>query len=543
MLLQAADRRRVIAALFLSVVAGVAGAGTVVWIGSMLSGNVTVSVLHWLAIVAAIGGSLALDYFAKHTLTTLAAEVSIYVRMNLSRHVLDLPYERYEQLGANAFGSLLIEDSRSLHGPLLEMPVLLVGMAKIIGCGLYLAYVSPQVAVILAIVASVIAFVYRALQLRAYRLTKFWLRFREKESGLTRTILDGMREMSMNAERRWHFYANILRPAVELTQHGWRTIRLRYQAANAFMHSSQMVVAVALLAVASFELLDRARIGEYTVIILYMAASATAMLAGMPAFGEATSVLLRLREHGVDPAVRTAELAPSITPVVDGRRPFTIELCGAVYRHRNGDDDFTLGPIDLTLRSGELVFIVGGNGSGKTTLIKLLVGLYRPQAGEVRIDERLVDDALRSSYRQIFSITFAEAFLLRSLDGYVTGGGPLDERASELLRRLRLDHKVSVHDGMLSSVELSTGQRKRLALLGAYLEDRPVYVFDEWAASQDREFRELFYRELLPELRARGKLVVVISHDDAYYDVADRIVRLDFGRIVHQEEANAERRS
>lgn len=541
MLLQAADRRRVVGALVLSVVAGVAGAGTVVWIGSMLSGHVTVSAPHWLGVVAAIVGSLALDYFAKYTLTNLAAQVSIDVRMNLSRHVLNVPYERYEQLGANVFGSLLIEDSRVLHGALLDMPVLLVGMVKIIGCSLYLAYVSPSVAGVLAIVASVIAFVYRALHLRAYRQIKNWLRFREKESGVTRTILDGMREMSMNAERRWHFYANILQPAVELAQHGWRTVRLRFQAANAFMHSSQMVVALALLAVASFELLERARIGEYTVIILYMAASATAMLAGMPAFGEATSVLLRLREHGVDPAVRTAELVSSITPAVDGRRPFTIDLCGAVYRHRNGDDDFTLGPIDLTLRSGELVFIVGGNGSGKTTLIKLLVGLYRPQAGDVRIDGRLVDDALRSSYRQIFSITFAEAFLLRSLDGYVTGGGgPLDERASELLRRLRLDHKVSVRDGMLSSVELSTGQRKRLALLGAYLEDRPAYVFDEWAASQDREFRELFYRELLPELRSRGKLVVVISHDDAYYDVADRIVQLDIGCIVHQEEKNAE---
>jgi putative ATP-binding cassette transporter len=69
-------------------------------------------------------------------------------------------------------------------------------------------------------------------------------------------------------------------------------------------------------------------------------------------------------------------------------------------------------------------------------------------------------------------------------------------------------------------------------LLTAYIEDRPIYVFDEWAADQDPFFKRVFYYNFLPELKARGKAVLVISHDDRYYNVADRIIRLDCGSVV-----------
>jgi putative ATP-binding cassette transporter len=536
MLLRVGDRRRIIFALFVSVVAGGAGAATAVWIGSLLAGYSVITTWHWIGTCAAVVTALALDYLSKRTLTEITADVSVDIRMNLSRHVLGMPYERFESLGADALGTLLIEDSRALHSALLDVPVLLVGVVKILGCAAYLAFVSPPTAAALTVVAALIVVVYRGMQQRAYRQSKKWLQFRAGESGVTHTLLDGMREFTMNAERRWFFYSEILRPSVRLAQQTWRSMRLRYQATNAFMQSSQMVVVLSLMAIVSFGLLERERVGEYTVIILYMAASATATLAVMPAFGEAAAVLARIREHGIDPHQRIEDLPKMVPAIVRSDSPFHIELRGVRFHHHHtGEDEFRLGPIDLELRSGEIVFIAGGNGSGKTTLVKLLIGLYAPQGGELRIDGRLVDDEMRVAYRQTFSATFAEAFLLRSLDGYLAGNVSLDQRATELLRRLRLDQKVTVRDGQLSSTDLSTGQRKRLALLGAYLEDRPAYMFDEWAASQDPEFRDLFYRELLPELRSRGKLIVVISHDDAYFDVADRVVRLDFGRISQNQ--------
>jgi putative ATP-binding cassette transporter len=203
------------------------------------------------------------------------------------------------------------------------------------------------------------------------------------------------------------------------------------------------------------------------------------------------------------------------------------------YRREGGEDSFLLGPVDLTFRPGELVFIAGGNGTGKTTLAKLLVGLYTPECGEVRLNHAPVTDETREGYRQLFSAVFSDYFLFESLLGFDAGG--LDERARAYLAQLQLDSKVKVEGGTLSTVELSQGQRKRLALLTAYLEDRPVYLFDEWAADQDPLFKEIFYLQMLPELKSRGKLVIVITHDDRYYHVADRLVKLDYGRVVGEQ--------
>ena len=183
----------------------------------------------------------------------------------------------------------------------------------------------------------------------------------------------------------------------------------------------------------------------------------------------------------------------------------------------------------MTLTPGELVFLVGGNGSGKTTLSKLLVGLYSPEDGEVRLNDALITDKNREVYRQHFSVVFSDYFLFDSLLGL--DAPDLDDNARKYLSLLRLENKLKIQDGVLSTTDLSQGQRKRLALLTAYLEDRSIYVFDEWAADQDPLFKEIFYYQLLPELKARGKTVVVISHDDKYYHVGDRIIKLDDGKL------------
>jgi putative ATP-binding cassette transporter len=112
----------------------------------------------------------------------------------------------------------------------------------------------------------------------------------------------------------------------------------------------------------------------------------------------------------------------------------------------------------------------------------------------------------------------------------------LDDKAREYLVKLQLNHKLDVKEGVLSTTQLSQGQRKRLALLTAFLEDRSIYLFDEWAADQDPTFKQTFYDSLLPELKARGKTVIVISHDDRYYDVADRLIKLEDGKLEYDSE-------
>jgi putative ATP-binding cassette transporter len=177
-----------------------------------------------------------------------------------------------------------------------------------------------------------------------------------------------------------------------------------------------------------------------------------------------------------------------------------------------------------------VVFLVGGNGSGKTTLAMLLTGLYTPETGTVLIDgQPLIDDTDRAAYRQCFAAVFSDFHLFEELPG--SDDPAMEDRARHYIRLLRMDHKVDVHAGRLTTIALSTGQRKRLALVSAWLEDRPVYLFDEWAADQDPAFKAVFYNTLLPDLKARGKAVIVISHDDAYFHVADRIIKLVDGQI------------
>jgi putative ATP-binding cassette transporter len=199
------------------------------------------------------------------------------------------------------------------------------------------------------------------------------------------------------------------------------------------------------------------------------------------------------------------------------------------YPHEANDREFTLGPVSLRFSRGESVFVVGGNGSGKSTLAKVLCGLYHPTSGQILLDGTVVGDGNREWYREHFSVVFSEIFLFDRLAGI--DPREVERRATTYLTRLGLNRVVSVQGGMFSTTALSHGQRKRLALLVAYLEDRPIYIFDEWAADQDPDFKRTFYMELIPELRAAGKTVIVNTHD-AYHDVADRIVRLEEGRVV-----------
>jgi len=250
----------------------------------------------------------------------------------------------------------------------------------------------------------------------------------------------------------------------------------------------------------------------------------------LPALARASVSIANVRSLGF--TLTRSATAAECTPLADIRSvPARLRLSEITYSYQNEDsaDRFLLGPIDLTVEPGELLFIAGGNGSGKTTLGKLIVGLYSPESGEIHYNNKIINDSNRDSYRQLFSAVFSEPFLFESLFGLEKT--QLDERAREYLADLHLSHKVSIQNGVLSRIDLSQGQRKRLALLTCYLEERPVYFFDEWAADQDPKFKEVFYYNLLPRLKNQGKTVIVISHDNRYYGVADRVVTLESGRL------------
>jgi putative pyoverdin transport system ATP-binding/permease protein len=211
------------------------------------------------------------------------------------------------------------------------------------------------------------------------------------------------------------------------------------------------------------------------------------------------------------------------------------------YREDNGVEAlFTLGPISLDLNPGELVFIIGGNGSGKSTLVKVLAGLYQPLQGEVRLSGTAITDNNREWYREHFSVIFPDFHLFKKLLGQ--SDSQVKTLAPEYLCLLHLDQKVTVHDRAFSTLDLSQGQRKRLALVTAYLEDRSIYVFDEWAADQDPQYKEIFYKILLPDLRARGKSVIVITHDHRYFHLGNQVIKLEDGKVVEHMTAGIDGR-
>ncbi|MGB5044627.1 MAG: cyclic peptide export ABC transporter, partial [Nitrospira sp.] len=268
----------------------------------------------------------------------------------------------------------------------------------------------------------------------------------------------------------------------------------------------------------------------YAFAMLYMIGPMWGLLGMVPTLSRGQVALEKIESLGValDEGGREGGAE---RPVNHGTQ--SLEFSQAIFSYEpKGEDErsFSLGPLDVTIRTGELVFIIGGNGSGKSTFVKVLTGLYLPQQGEVRLNGEAITPATQDWYRQHFAAVFSDFYLFKKLLGL--DPALIESQADGWLKTLRIQHKVTIRDGEYSTINLSQGQRKRLALVTAMLEDRPFYVFDEWAADQDPQYKEVFYGELLPELRARGKGVIVVTHDDRYFHVGDRVLKLDEGKIL-----------
>jgi putative ATP-binding cassette transporter len=466
--------------------------------------------------------------FSTWVLTRLTQRSTLRLRVDLSRRILSAPMRKLEQVGAHRLQAALTEDVASIVIALNNIPLLAVQVAVVAGCLGYLGWLSLKalVAVVVALAVGIVTY-----QFPLSVGERFQSKGRANVDLLYehfRAVTGGAKELKLHRRRR-----DALVDSLETTARGNHYWGVR--AATLFSAAAgwgQLVIlgtigavvfALPLLGPVSPTLLT-----GYALILLYMMGPLDTIMNTLPVFTRARVSLGQIERLGLSLGDAPAQPLPASPP---GWR--TLELVGVTHAyHREGEDaDFTLGPVDLRFTPGEVVFITGGNGSGKTTLAKLIVGLYAPEGGEVRVDGRAVDAAGREAYSERFSVVFTDFFLFDRLLGIEAQG--IDERAAHYLARLQLEHKVRVENGRLSTTDLSQGQRKRLALLTAYLEDRPIYLFDEWAADQDPVFKALFYRQLLPELSARGKTVLVISHDDHYYGLADRIVKMEYGRVEY----------
>jgi putative pyoverdin transport system ATP-binding/permease protein len=475
-------------------------------------------------------------YVSEMLLTKLAQDALFDLRMRLSRQMLGAPLRHLEELGAHRLLAALTDDVPVITGTLVTVPLLCINVAVVVGGLVYLGMLNWVVllAVLGAIVVGVVTY-----QLPVMKAMGHFGRVREESDALFasfRAMTGGAKELKLHGRRREAFLKQSLEQTGDnLRRYNVSGMRILTAAASWGQVLVFVVIGLVLFGLTSVQTLDTAALTGYTITLLYLMTPLQVIMGALPNLGRANVALnkverlgLALTEKGTEPVAALAAGAPR-----DWRG---LELVGVThtYKREGESEDFTLGPINLSLRPGELVFLTGGNGSGKTTLAKLLVGLYTPESGEIRVNGRAVTEENREEYRQHFSVVFSDFHLFDKLLG-MEGPG-LDESVRDYLERLQLSHKVEVTDGKLSTLDLSQGQRKRLALLTAYLEDRPVYVFDEWAADQDPHFKQVFYYRLLPELKARNKAVVVISHDDHYYNVADRLIKLEYGQVDFDRE-------
>ncbi|MDI1443593.1 cyclic peptide export ABC transporter [Polyangium sp. 6x1] len=237
---------------------------------------------------------------------------------------------------------------------------------------------------------------------------------------------------------------------------------------------------------------------------------------------------IRTLEGKLDEAVQRAAVQKTEDPW--NGRIGTLEAHDIVYEYPtgNGDKSFRVGPLSLDIEPGEVVFLVGGNGSGKSTLLKVLTGLYPRSGGELRVGGVLVQPENVAAYREMISAIYSDFHLFSKLYGMLDAE-PGAVRA--LIAEMGLQGKTSFEAQQFTRRALSTGQRRRLATIMTLLEDRPVYVFDEWAADQDPGFRRYFYEELVPALKRRGKTVIAVTHDDRYFHCADRVIKLSYGKV------------
>lgn len=527
------SRGMVVLAIVFGLISGASSAGLLALIGASLSKDkYPLTTLVWG--FAALCLITPVARFASDLLLCRLGYNAVFdMRMRLSRQVLASPLRQLEEIGSHRILATLTEDISAIINALLLIPLFCINVAIVTGCLVYLCWLSPMA---FGLVMGFMLLGGAAFQLAVKRGMRFQRRGRDITDTLFqhfRALTGGTKELKLHRRRREVFVSDVLRTtAASLRRYNF-TAMLHFIAASSLGQVLFFVFIGTLLFIfPSVGQISAEVTTAFVITVLYMMNPLDNLMNTLSNLSRAGVSLRKVETLGLSLAPSPGE-GDSPAPDEIETRWQSIELVGVThsYHREKENSSFILGPLDLSFTRGEVVFIIGGNGSGKTTFAKLLTGLYTPEGGEIRVNGLPVTDETRDEYRQHFSVVFSDFYLFENLLGIEKP--ELDVSATDYLAQLQLDHKVKVENGVLSTTDLSQGQRKRLALLVAYLEDRPVYVFDEWAADQDPLFKEVFYLRLLPMLKARGKTVVVISHDDRYFGVADRLVKLENGKLEY----------
>lgn len=526
------SRRTVALAIVAGIISGISNVALLALINSVLS-NYRVSVVLLLEFIALCLLLPATRVCSQVLLAHLSRKALYDLRMNLCRQILSAPLRKLEELGGPRLLTSLTEDVQVTTNVLIDVPIVFLNLSIVIGSLIYLTWLSWAVALGVIVYLIVGISVWRFAVMKASKYLRLARDDWDSLFNHFQSLTQGLKELKLHRGRRQAFMAESLeKTAQSYGRHNVIGVGIFSAAGSTAQFLFFTLLGLLVFAAPQLPSVKVATLTGYVLILLYMQMPLDVLMSLIPTINRANIALNRVESLGLTLAAMPVDEGENNQP--DEKLTWKqLELKDVTHTYfmERENSSFTLGPLDLTFNPGEITFIVGGNGSGKTTLAKLIAGLYVPQAGGILIDGKPITDNNRDDYRQYFSVVFTDFYLFESLLGLRTP--ELDEQARQYLVDLQLNHKVQVENGRLSTIELSQGQRKRLALLTAYLEDRPIYVFDEWAADQDPYFKQIFYFSILPALKAKGKTVLVISHDDRYYHVGDRIIKIDYGQFVY----------
>ncbi|NAT76965.1 multidrug ABC transporter permease/ATP-binding protein [Dickeya dadantii] len=464
---------------------------------------------------------MAVTLASQLALTVLGHHFVCRLRGQLIKRILDTGLERLRQIGPAQLQASLASDIRTITMAFVRLPELVQGIILTFGCAAYLAWLSPRMMLVTALWVALTIWGGYWLVSRVYR---HFSRVREEENRLHedyQRVIDGCKELSLNRDRARQLYEqDFQRHADDYRHHIIRADTYHLSAINWSNIMMLGAIGAVFFMANSLGWADNAVAATYSLILLFLRTPLLQAVGAFPTLVSAQVAFDKLRQ------LRLVDYQAGFSSAPAPGQWQTLTLRDVCFRY--DDSGFEVGPINLTLRRGELVFLIGGNGSGKSTLAMLLTGLYTPVSGELTLDDRPVP---LEQYQTLFSAVFTDFHLFDRLMG-PQGGAPDASLVSDWLDRLNMRQKLHITEQRILNLSLSQGQRKRVALLLAVAEQRDILLLDEWAADQDPQFRRVFYQVLLPQLRAEGKTVIAISHDDHYFEQADRLLEMRAGALV-----------
>lgn len=502
--------------------------------GAQAAGNGEISVLSAALFVSALLLFIKTQHYILIAATVEIEAIIHRLRVRLMDEVRRSELLPLDEIGRAEIVAAITKETTTLTQAVNMLAFAGQGVVLVFFVAIYIAYLSPLAfalsAVIVGAAGAIFHFRSREVAARTREATKWDNLLFDRLIDL----LDGFKEVRLNRSRSDNLFDDI----VEVSRTA-ANIKIRSQSESykqlVFSQSAMyLLLATMVFVVPTFSATKGGSVLQVTTALMFIVGVCMGIVQTVP--------VLQAANAAADNIERLEERLRAIAAMVeyDGReqrKSFDrIELRRVMfhYIHKSTEAVFQVGPVDFTLRSGDLVFITGGNGSGKSTLLKVLAGLYQPDSGEILLDGVHVDDSNRDAYRELIAAIFVDYHLFQRLYGIAD---PDPAEVDRLLTEFRLREKTRLTGGEFGTLDLSGGQRKRIALLVSLLEKRPILLLDEWTADQDPDFRRKFYDELLPALKEAGKTVVVITHDDRYLDelrLPARRLRMDEGRFVEQ---------